>query len=162
MNNLFESVMERKSDEELLKVVASNEGEYRTEALEAAKKEMKKRGLNMKKVAEIREKNKLNENKGLTISVKCANCKFKGTPVKWGARTCLGIFYLFVALIPGIIFFESTNPFICPKCGKRDALSKVFENKVEEKIESKSKEDFLNIAIPITAVLIFLLLYRLS
>lgn len=49
----------------------------------------------------------------------------------------------------------------CPECGKRETLSKVYENKIEEKIESKSKEDFLNVAIPITGVLIFLLLYRL-
>lgn len=100
--------------------------------------------------------------RGVLMSIKCTNCKHDGKPFKWGARTGLGIFYILSALIPGVIFFMNTNPYICPKCEKRENLFKVFENKTEEKIESKSKEDFLKIAVPITIILVLYLIYILS
>jgi|JI10StandDraft_1071094.scaffolds.fasta_scaffold112886_3 hypothetical protein len=71
----FKKLMSEKNDEEILAVVASNEGDYVPEAMQAAKEEFVKRGLSSTKLAE--EKLKLDYYK----KVEMASLKDKNTAV---------------------------------------------------------------------------------
>jgi len=71
----FKKLMSEKSDEEILAVMASMEGDYVPEAMKAAKEEFDKRGLSSNKLAE--EKLKLNYYK----QVESANLKEKNKAV---------------------------------------------------------------------------------
>ena len=161
MKNQFRITMKSKSDEELLKVLNSKEGEYRTEAVEAAKEEVKHRGIKERPV-EIKEKTLFSPDKkqDALVMIKCEQCKHEGEPVKWSTRTGIGVLYILVGLIPALIFFFNTNPYVCPKCEKREYLVKVFNDKTKVGIASKSKQDFLLIAIAVLAGLIALIIYR--
>ncbi len=96
-------------------------------------------------------------------SILCKNCGNEGPPQKWSARTAIGVIYLLLAgIIPGLIIFISSNPYICPKCDKRDYLIKKYNNGTKEAIKCKTTGEFLAISIILLLTIIFIVIYNIS
>ena len=78
------------------------------------------------------------------VKYKCKNCNTEmEEPEKWGGRTLIGLILLLLWFLPGIIFFFKTSPWICPKCQKRESLTKIYNNGDKEDIEAKPKDEFV-------------------
>lgn len=90
MNYDFKKLMSEKNDKEILAVMASVEGDYVPEAMQAAKEEFVKRGLSSAKLAE--EKLKLDYYK----QVETANLKDKNTAVGVILWIKIGTLLLFI------------------------------------------------------------------
>ncbi|MBU0580563.1 MAG: hypothetical protein KKA19_05245 [Candidatus Margulisbacteria bacterium] len=87
------------------------------------------------------------------VKVTCSNCGHEGKPEKWSARNILGILFIISGLIPGLIFFNSTNPFVCPNCKKREHLTKIYNNGNKYPIKSYSKNSITAISLAIITLL---------
>lgn len=101
---------------------------------------------------------------GDIIQIKCGYCNYIGKPVKWNFRTWIGVLYLFTLLnIIGIlIYFASTNAYICSNCGRRDKLVKILNDGREISIKSLGKDVFQAVAIFFLLVGLGLLILRYS
>lgn len=100
---------------------------------------------------------------GQIIHIRCDNCNYTGKPYKWSFRTWVGVLYLFTLLnIIGIlIYFVSTNAYICQNCGERDKLVQILNDRRHVPIKSLKKNTFQAIAtfFLIVGVLISILRY---
>jgi len=90
MNNQFLKAMSNRSDGELIEIVSKLQDDYQPEAVEAAYKEIKKRGLSQKQVAEAKleierkkQKDKQKENASLESSAKILFFVFFWGVIPW-------------------------------------------------------------------------------
>lgn len=151
----FDQVMKEKTEKELLEVLESQE-DYQKAAVEAAKSEVECRGIVKKKI-KLKKKGLLDTNRkdDALIAVRCEACKHEGIPIRWGARTGIGIAYVLIGGgLPGLVFFFSTYPYMCGKCGKRDGLVEIWNNKEEFVIENKRKEEFVTTSVVIIVLIL--------
>ncbi|MFA6105335.1 MAG: hypothetical protein WC725_01900 [Patescibacteria group bacterium] len=88
------------------------------------------------------------KSKSYIIFVECKRCGQVKKPYKWEARWIFGIAFLFTILnIFGLlIFFVSTNPYICPACLERNKLVKILNDGKKIPISSLSKNQFVVVA----------------
>lgn len=101
------------------------------------------------------------------IKYVCKNCNAEmQEPESWELRFLFGMIFLLCALLPGIIFFFKTSPWTCPKCEKREFLTKIYNNGDKEDIEAKPKDEFVfnfvAIAIAIGIILAYIYLNKRS
>jgi Tfp pilus assembly protein PilF len=88
------------------------------------------------------------------VKMRCTGCGQEGEPTKWLFRTIAGVLLFLGGIFPGIIYFTSTNPYVCSKCGERDKLVKILNDRSESKVESGGKGKFMLITIVVLAALV--------
>lgn len=98
------------------------------------------------------------------MKIKCDNCGHIGEPKKWPFRTWIGVAYLFTLLniIGVLIYFTSTNPYICEKCDERNKLTKILNDRKTIPIKSSSKNNFVTTAIVFLILGVILTVIRIS
>lgn len=85
------------------------------------------------------------------VKVECKECGHKGEPKAWWTRRIYGIIISMIALMPGIVYFVFTNPYICRKCGSRRNLAKILHN--GQKVDVKSMGRWLFSIISVLVIL---------
>jgi hypothetical protein len=102
-------------------------------------------------------------NEGQLIYIKCKHCEHIGQPHKWSFRTGAGVFYLFTLfnIFGLLLYFCTTNPFICEKCGERNGLIKILNNGKEITIKSLSTSKFEIISVLLFVIGIGLFFLRI-
>ncbi len=105
-----------------------------------------------------------NQRPAQLMNIKCDNCGHTGDPKKWSFRTWVGVAYLFTLLniIGVLIYFTSTNPYICEKCDERNKLKKMLNDRKIIPIKSSSKNNFATTAIVFLILGVILTVIRVS
>lgn len=96
------------------------------------------------------------------IFIECKACGIIKEPEKWSVRTAFGILLLFTVfnILGVLLYFVTTNPYICPKCRERNKLVKILNNKQKIPINSMSTTAFSIIWGTVVALGIIYLLWR--
>lgn len=77
------------------------------------------------------------------IKIRCGHCNDESEPKTWTTRGVLGVAWLSIGgIIPMLIHFISSNPYVCRQCDKRDELTKILNDKSEVKVKSGTKKSF--------------------
>jgi len=105
------------------------------------------------------------------VRLKCKNCNKESNPWRWYTRDILGFIFAFVNfmwgylwIVPTILYFVLTNQYVCKECGKRDKLTKIFDDNSEKNVKSWSKEKFIigYIVISLLSIILFILITKSS
>jgi|GEM_PF-3954375 len=104
------------------------------------------------------------QDKTKVMFVECKKCNHIDKPYRWSTRTVFGVLLLVTILnvIGVLLFFMFSNPYICEKCGQRNKLVKILNNKKRIVIDCMSTRSFLIVWGIVIALGITLLYWRYS